>query len=313
MRSLGALPRCLLPLRLAHRCQPHSTAAPRPLRVWVKCEGAGWDTLRGASATFESVADLRAAVAAAQFPPSTRPSQLQLRLVRPAPAGRPTAAEEAAAAPLDPTQCWDDVLAGALGAAGGSVWLLAAAEPPGLDAPLAFAPQDVGGARMMVAATPGPFFLTPAEHATLVEFLREGPRDYPRMLMLTGTIKSGKSRLVHDIIPRMLAAEHAAAGGRRRHPYLFRHTFPPTLAPPEAAGSLVDALHDYADSVGLPLARRSTPSLPWQQGWPRVSMPGAGSCGSSWMSWGHPLLLRPRQAVPAYLQSSSSTCVVGRP
>ena len=113
-----------------------------------------------------------------------------------------------------------------------------------------------------------PFFLTPAEHAGLVRFVDEGRSDLPQMLMLTGTVKSGKSRVLGTVLPGLLAARLAAAQPhslatslaspplpqrRRRQPVIFLHSF--TLeAPADAAAlDLVGELTAFAASVGLAL------------------------------------------------------------
>ena len=130
-----------------------------------------------------------------------------------------------------------------------------------LPAPLTFAEQRIGGELMMVARLPlthsvtAPFYLTPLEHSALVRFLQEPPSTAPRMLMLTGPSKCGKSRILHDVLPRMLAAQHAAAPATVRRPVILRHTFTQGAAGDAAAETLVERLLRCAHSEGCALRR----------------------------------------------------------
>lgn len=130
-----------------------------------------------------------------------------------------------------------------------------------LPAPLTFAEQRIGGEPMMVARLPlthsvtAPFYLTPLEHSALVRFLQEPPSTAPRMLMLTGPSKCGKSRILHDVLPRMLAAQHAAAPATVRRPVILRHTFTQGAAGDAAAETLVERLLRCAHSEDCALRR----------------------------------------------------------
>ncbi len=136
-----------------------------------------------------------------------------------------------------------------------------------LPMPLTFAEESVGGEPMMVASLPltlsvtAPFYLTPLEHFGLMRFLREPSSIAPRMLMLTGPVKSGKSRIVHDVLPRMLAAQYAAAPATVRRPVIFRHTFALGDDEERAAETLVAKLHKFALSEGIRLAKPATPFI----------------------------------------------------
>jgi hypothetical protein len=144
-----------------------------------------------------------------------------------------------------------------------------AAAPPAaaLPAPLTFAQESVGGELMMVASLPlasslaAPFYLTPLEHHGLASFLEEPPSIAPQMLMLTGPVKSGKSRIVHDVLPRMLAARYAAAPTTVRRPVIFRHTFILGVAENAAAEGLVTQLQKFALGEGIPLAKPAAPFI----------------------------------------------------
>ena len=141
------------------------------------------------------------------------------------------------------------------------IQLTTAAALASLPAPLTFAEQRIGGELMMVARLPlthsvtAPFYLTPLEHSALVRFLQEPPSTAPRMLMLTGPSKCGKSRILHDVLPRMLAAQHAAAPATVRRPVILRHTFTQGAAGDAAAETLVERLLRCAHSEGCALRR----------------------------------------------------------
>ena len=136
-----------------------------------------------------------------------------------------------------------------------------------LPAPLAFVEERLGGEIMMVASLPltpsvtAPFYLTPLEHCGLMRFLRESSSIIPQMLMLTGPIKSGKSRIVHDVLPRMLAAQYAAAPATVRRPVIFCHTFDLGAAEEAAAEFLVGRLIECAHNEGVTLYKPLTSSL----------------------------------------------------
>ena len=127
--------------------------------------------------------------------------------------------------------------------------------------------EVLGGERTVVAtlpgspgvATPRPFFLTPDQMLVLEHFLscRE-LADSPSMLMVTGTIKSGKSRIVTDIIPRLLARQHARAAPAdacHRRPVLFHHTFTEGAPGAAAADNWLRRLRAFARGLGIPLER----------------------------------------------------------
>ncbi len=149
----------------------------------------------------------------------------------------------------------------------------AAVLPP----PLSFEAQVVGGEEMLVATLPdvggdtdgeggsgddssdggggggAPFFLTCTEHADLLRFVDDRCSDAPQMLMLTGTIKSGKSRLLSAVLPGLLAHRFAADPQSRR-PVVFLHRFQLPAAAEESAGHLVGRLRFFAEAVGLQLS-----------------------------------------------------------
>ena len=253
-----ALVRCLA-RRATAPAATATAAAGRPSTL-IKLhglEGAQWLPLRSAPD------GLRGALVRARLLPC-HAAQVELRLVRAQGEDNlPTAAEEAAATRLCPTLPLAAQLQGAL--APGQrrrVWLLAGVQPPPLPPPLAFAEQRLGGEHFMVASVEHkegmevPFYLTPAEHAEVSRFLSEGPSRTPQMLLLVGPIKSGKSRILLDVIPRMLAARHAAVpqgAGARRRPVPLSHTFQAGAPAEAAARGLLTRLLSFAHKQGLGL------------------------------------------------------------
>ena len=143
----------------------------------------------------------------------------------------------------------------------------AALAPTALPPPLTFTVERLGGELMMVAnlplthSAPAPFYLTPLEHFGLMRFLEEPPSIAPQMLMLTGPVKSGKSRIVNDVLPRMLAARYAAAPTTVRRPIIFCHTFVLGAAEERAAETLVARLQKFATREGIRLAKPATPFI----------------------------------------------------
>jgi hypothetical protein len=143
--------------------------------------------------------------------------------------------------------------------------------PLPLPPPLEFEAQDVGGETMLVATLSGgddsgsPFFLTPVELEGLTAFVNEGRFREPRMLMLTGTIKSGKTRVLETVLPGLLAARYAAAPQSRR-PVAFLHSFTIGARADVAAHDLVIRLVVFAQTLGLslrlPPSELDSPRLP---------------------------------------------------
>lgn len=106
---------------------------------------------------------------------------------------------------------------------------------------------------MLVAALPsGPFFLELRQHELLRDFVSGSPRhNIPKLLALVGPIKSGKSAILMDVLPGMLVAQYAAAGGPT--PVVFRFSF--VLGdPPEAASlRLLQVAAKFAETQGFML------------------------------------------------------------
>jgi hypothetical protein len=139
-----------------------------------------------------------------------------------------------------------------------------------LPAPLLYSNEVLGGEPIVVAELQGtpefiapyPFFLTPLQLAEMEEFLRfTGPPSTPKVLMITGTIKSGKTRIVTDIIPRLLSLYYSQAPiAIRRRPVLFHHEFTPDVPAAPAVRRLVGRLRSFSRSLGISLeAPEETP------------------------------------------------------
>ena len=74
--------------------------------------------------------------------------------------------------------------------------------------------------------------------------------------MVTGTIKSGKTLIVADVLPRLLSQQYSEApAASRRRPVIFYHAF--TLGAPAAAAAerWLSRLLAFARGLGIPLAR----------------------------------------------------------
>jgi hypothetical protein len=137
--------------------------------------------------------------------------------------------------------------------------------PPPLPPPLHLGEEMLGGERFVVAnlqgspgiEVPHPFFLTQLQHANLEYFLQRAPPfDTPSMLMLSGTIKSGKTRILTSIIPRLLSLYYErapAAAGHRRRPIIFHHSFTLGIPAERAAETLLASLHSFASEQGIVL------------------------------------------------------------
>jgi len=127
---------------------------------------------------------------------------------------------------------------------------------PSLPAPIEFQQQegllDATGAQLHVAQLPatGPYFLEDLAHQKLRSWARgnPGPADH-KLLVLTGPIKSGKSAMLNDVLPGVLAAQHAASGGPM--PVFFHFSFSLGEGPHAAALRLARAAGRRANDLGF--------------------------------------------------------------
>lgn len=123
-----------------------------------------------------------------------------------------------------------------------------------LPAPVHFKEVEVApGEHMFVAALPsGPFFLYPQQFRVLQHFVvRHLEPSIPKLLSLVGPVKSGKSAVLFNVLPGLLAAQHAVAGGPT--PVIFRHAFDHKEAPGAAAMRLLERAAFFAKSLGFKL------------------------------------------------------------
>ena len=98
----------------------------------------------------------------------------------------------------------------------------------------------------------GPFFLDDLAHQQLLSFAKGRPKkNVPKFVTLVGPIKGGKSAVLMDVLPGMIATNHAAAGGLK--PVFFRFSFNLTQPPKEAARHLLLAAAALANNLGFVL------------------------------------------------------------
>lgn len=129
---------------------------------------------------------------------------------------------------------------------------------PSLPAPIEFQQQegllDATGAKVRVAQllATGPYFLEDLAHQKLMSWARGHPgpaaADH-KLLVLTGPIKSGKSTMLNDVLPGVLAAQHAAAGGPK--PVFFHFSFTLGMGPRAAALKMAQDAGTFAKDLGF--------------------------------------------------------------
>ena len=132
---------------------------------------------------------------------------------------------------------------------------------PALPAPVTFKEAglvDGASGPMHVAELPtsGPFFLEDTAHQQVLAWVREHPSAYVhKLLVLTGPIKSGKTAILTTVLPGVLAAQYAAAGGPK--PVFFHFAFTLGHGPGKAALKLVEFAGAKAKALGFEI-----PNLP---------------------------------------------------
>jgi len=75
------------------------------------------------------------------------------------------------------------------------------------------------------AKAAAPVYYTADQIDAVRNFIREKPSTRPQAQMIVGTIKSGKSTLLHTVLPGLLAAEHASPTWQRPRPVIFTYSF----------------------------------------------------------------------------------------
>ena len=106
-----------------------------------------------------------------------------------------------------------------------------------------------------------PVFFTVDQIDSLRTFIREEPSTRPQALMLVGTIKSGKSTLLHTVLPGLIAAEHASGKWQpqRPRPVIFTYSFPLNVDAETAAMDVSRALAKFARKINTTFDMEATP------------------------------------------------------
>lgn len=141
---------------------------------------------------------------------------------------------------------------------------------PSLPPAISFTEVILGGETWLQAMVPlkstgslrtAPVFFTVQQLDLLHKFIREEPNEAPRALMLVGTIKSGKSTLLHKLLPGMIAAAYASADWQeqRLRPVIFSYSFPLGVDAEIAAMDFSHALAKFADKMNLYFRVEATP------------------------------------------------------
>lgn len=114
---------------------------------------------------------------------------------------------------------------------------------------------------MRVAYLPstGPFFVEDLTYRKMMSWARGNPSpaaaDF-KLIVLTGPIKSGKTKLLEEVLSGVLAAEHATSGGPTPVIFMFRFTL--GEGPQAAALSLIEAAAAKAKDLGFELTNVPT-------------------------------------------------------
>ena len=140
---------------------------------------------------------------------------------------------------------------------------------PALPPPLVFDDTEVGSERMMVVELPlghvgssAPFFLTRAQHREMERFIDEAPSTREQLLMASGTIKSGKTKVVHTVLPGLLSAAYADKSrwqSARLRPVIFTYSFPLGMNAEAAAMHLEEAVARFGHTINVPFDMDPTP------------------------------------------------------
>lgn len=135
---------------------------------------------------------------------------------------------------------------------------------PDLPPPLSFAPVDLGGELWLEASiTRGchehPVFLTPLQHKRLVEFIDTPPRsDAHCLLMPVGTVKSGKTTLLREVLPGLVSAAYATRWpAARPKPVLFHYELDWGASAERCAQGMRLELTAFGDRIGIPFRAHS--------------------------------------------------------
>lgn len=96
-----------------------------------------------------------------------------------------------------------------------------------------------------------PFFLGFAQHAELVVFAQPRAPSHPRLLVLTGPARSGKTAVLRDVLPALIAQEHSRSGLPEEQPFIVNFTFSIKSSAALAAQQLECGLRDALAGLGV--------------------------------------------------------------
>lgn len=101
-----------------------------------------------------------------------------------------------------------------------------------------------------------PFFLTQDQHDVIDAFVAIEETDDHRLLLLTGPIKSGKTAVLHDVIPGWIGKYRSAF---LLNPVIFRYSFPLHTPVSMACEGFLAAFKNFAKSLGIALDKADNP------------------------------------------------------
>lgn len=98
-----------------------------------------------------------------------------------------------------------------------------------------------------------PFFLGLEQHAELVAFAQPYATSHPRLLVLTGPVKCGKTAVLREVLPALIVQEHSRSDlpDSRPRPFIFDFSFSIKSSPAAAAQQLEGALRDALAGLGV--------------------------------------------------------------
>ena len=141
--------------------------------------------------------------------------------------------------------------------------------PVTLPEPIHFTRSLIGDTDMMVAAIPdiqGPFYLPVKAHGKIVNWIQDcGLLSIPDLLAIVGPVKSGKSELLHSVIPGIIAQQFK---DEQRLP--TKSIFEPVIIklscnlggdPSQFAWDLIAEIHTTVSPFGVMVAIPANPAI----------------------------------------------------
>ncbi len=104
----------------------------------------------------------------------------------------------------------------------------------------------------MPGGAPTPFFLDEAAFGQLEGFVRERPSLEPQLLVLAGPVKSGKTAVLHSVLPSLIADAYRA--GKTPRPFILRFSFDLRSRPEAAALALLERAREASAGLGITLS-----------------------------------------------------------